>query len=117
MKKLLPVLALLIAPYASGQDFDKGVDAYDTGDYAAALQEFRPLAEQGNASAQYNLAVMYERGQGVPQDYKEAVKWWRLAADQDHAAAQYSLGLMYGYGQGVPQDYKEALKWYQLSYT
>jgi len=98
-------------------EIDAGLAAHHRGDYETALKEWHPLAEQGYASAQYNLGLMYGNGQGVPQDYKEAVKWWRLAADQDHAAAQYSLGLMYGNGQGVPQDYKEALKWYQLSYT
>ena len=78
MKKLLPILALLIAPYASAQDFDKGTAAYDEKDYATALQEWRPLAEQGWASAQFNLGVMYRNGQGVPQDYEEAVKWYQL---------------------------------------
>ena len=45
--------------------------------------------------AQYNLGVMYDNGDGVPQDYKEAVKWYRLAAEQGDASAQYNLGLMY----------------------
>jgi TPR repeat protein len=39
-----------------------------------------PLAEQGDDSAQYNLGVMYEKGQGVLQDYEESVKWYRKAA-------------------------------------
>ena len=51
--------------------FDEGVAAYDRGDYATAFEEFRPLAEQGNDDAQFNLGVMYGNGQGVPQDYAE----------------------------------------------
>ena len=64
---------------------------------------------------QYNLGVMYDNGQGVPQDYKEAVKWYRLSAEQGFAEAQYNLGLMYYKGQGVPQDYVSAHMWWNLS--
>ena len=68
-----------------------------------------------NLDAQYNLGLMYDNGEGVPQDYAEAVKWYRLAAEQGHAKAQYNLGLMYDNGEGVPQDYAEAVKWYRLA--
>jgi uncharacterized protein len=59
------------------QDFDNGVKAYKNGDFATALKEWRPLAEQGNAAAQFNLALMYDNGTGVPQDYAQAVEWYR----------------------------------------
>ena len=62
--------------------------------------------------AQYNLGLMYDNGQGVPQDYKQAVKWYTKAAEQGDANAQYSLGYMYANGQGVPQDYKQAVMWF-----
>ncbi|MDA9224707.1 sel1 repeat family protein [Tateyamaria sp.] len=106
---------VMLATSAFAQDFDKGVGAYDAGDYATALQEFRPLAEQGDADAQYNLGFMYSEGKGVPQDYAEAVKWYRLAAEQGHAEAQNKLGTRYDNGMGVPQDYAEAVKWYRLA--
>ena len=48
------------------------------------MKWYRLAAEQGYDIAQYNLGVMYENGQGVPQDYKEAVKWYRLAAEQGY---------------------------------
>jgi TPR repeat protein len=73
----------------------------------------KPLAEQGDAFAQYNLALIYSKGQGVPQDYAEAAKWYRKAAEQGDADAQYNLALFYYNGQGVPQDYAEAAKWYR----
>ncbi len=90
-----------------------GVAAYKWGKYGIALREWRPLAEQGNAKAQYNLGVMYRNGHGVPQDDAEAMGWWRKAAEQGNAGAQNNLGVMYGKGLGVPQDYAEAVGWYR----
>ena len=115
MPKLVAVIlaALLLALPAAGQDYDKGVAAYGRGDYATALKEWRPLAEQGNAIAQHNLGVMYDKGQGVPHDHAEAVKWYRRAAEQGHAKAQTNLGNYYLGGHGVPQDFAEAVKWFR----
>ena len=93
------------------QDFQKGVTAYESGDYATALREWKPLAQQGYASAQYNLGLMYDNGQGVPQDDKTAVKWYRLAAEQGYASAQFNLGVMYGMGTGIIQDWVYAHMW------
>ncbi len=76
-------------------DFRKGLDAYNGGDYATALRTWRPLAEAGNARAQYNLGLMYDNGQGVTQDYPEAVRWYRLAAARGHPSAQFNLGVIY----------------------
>ena len=98
-----------------GADFNKGVAAYKSGDFATALREFKPLAEQGNPKAQNTLGWMYRYGNGVPQDHKTAVKWYKLAADQGHADAQRNLGVMYEFGNGVPQDFKTAVKWYKLA--
>jgi len=114
---VLPVLLLTLflgTPVFSA-DFQKGLTAYKSGDYATALLEWIPLAKQGNASAQYNLGVMYNKGRGVPKNFKTAVKWWKLAAEQGNASAQYNLGVMYRKGLGVPQDYKTAVKWYRLA--
>ena len=123
MKRILPALAvlLLLVTPAVGQDFQKGREAYERGDYATALREFRPLAEQGDAKAQYNLGLMYEEGKfdvhlgyGVPRDYAEALKWYRLSAEQGNALAQRNLGLMYANG-GVPLDYVQAHMWLNLA--
>ena len=103
----------LMAPAWAG--FYKGVAAYNRGDYATALRELRPLAEQGVAEAQLNLALMYANGRGVPQDYAEAMKWYRKAAEQGHAEAQVNLGIMYQNGKGVPQDYVQAYMWFNLA--
>ncbi len=98
----------LTAPAWAG--FDEGVAAYNRGDYATALREFRPLAEQGDAAAQHNLGLMYHIGQGVTQDYAKAVKWYRKAAEQGDAKAQHNLGFMYQNAKGVPDDHAEAVK-------
>ncbi len=109
------VLALLVALPATAQDFEKGAAAYKRGDYAAALREWRPLAEQGHANAQGSLGFMYDKGRGVPQDYAEAVKWYRKSAEQGFAHFQANLGYMYGTGRGVPQDYVLAYMWFSLA--
>ena len=66
-----------------GADFQKGWDASKKGDYATALKEWRPLAEQGDANAQSNLGWMYDNGLGVLEDDKAAVKWYRLENGSD----------------------------------
>jgi TPR repeat protein len=89
--------------------------AYERGDYATAVQIWRPRAEEGVAVAQNNLGLMYYNGQGVPQDYGEAAKWYRLAAEQGNATAQSNLASMYYSGEGVPQDYVQAYMWADLA--
>ena len=83
---ILPVLllTLLVGNPAVSADFQKGVDAAQKGDFATALKEWKPLAEQGDASAQYNLGVMYKKGQGVIQDNVYAHMWASLAEKQGH---------------------------------
>ena len=98
------ILGLVLAMPAAAQNIQKGLEAYNRGDFATALREWQPLAEQGHAAAQYNLGRMYDIGQGVPQDDAEALKWYRKAVEQGHAAAQTDLGLMYGEGRGVSQE-------------
>ena len=118
MKQLLIIPLVLLSLISSpswSADFGKGYTAYNSGDFATALREWTPLAEQGNASAQYNLALMYDFGKGVLQDYKTAAKWFRLAAEQGDASAQFNLALMYEDGEGVLQDDKTAVKWYRLA--
>ena len=117
MKRILLLAALLcsLSSIAGAQDYDKGFAAYARGNYATAMREWRPLAKQGVAKAQFNLGVMYERGQGVPKDSAEAVRWYRRAAEQGFAKAYFNLGNMYDMGQGVPQDYAEAYIWFSLA--
>jgi hypothetical protein len=105
-------LALALPAHVLAADFIAGLKAYQREDYATALKELWPLAEQGDAGAQFMLGGMYLHGRGVPQDYASAVKWYHRAAVQGQAEAQYILGTMYADGEGVPQDYASAVKWY-----
>jgi TPR repeat protein len=108
------VLSSLAAAIAGAADFAAGLAAYQKGDYAAALKEWRPLAEQGGAAAEFNLGLMYLEGQGLPQDYALAAAWFNKSAEQDYAKAQYNLGALYGAGKGVRRDYVQAYKWLNL---
>jgi len=117
LHSLLFAFTLLVgsSSVATAQDFDKGVHAFKMGDFQAAVQEWRSLAEQGNIDAQRNMGLMYAAGKGVPQNYVEAAKWYRLAAKQGNARAQFELGVQYRAGLGVLQDYDKALEWYRLA--
>ena len=115
LRSVLMAVFLAMASVADAGPFEDGQAAYDRHDYARALQDWRPLADHGDAKAQNGLGVIYGNGQGVPQDYTEAVKWFRLAADQGYANAQASLGYAYANGQGVSRDYAEAAKWLRLA--
>ena len=79
------------------------------------VNDCRAKAEQGDAAAQFNLGVMYYRGEGVAQDDKAAVKWYTKAAEQGHVGAQTDLGLMYESGQGVAQDYVMAHMFFNIA--
>jgi uncharacterized protein len=92
--------------------YEEGEEAYLREDFATALTEWRPLAEEGNAEAQNMLGYMYRYGQGVPQDFEQARQWYRRAGDFGNARAQNNLGAMYRQGLGVPQDYQEAFRWF-----
>ena len=72
-------------------------------------------AKEGDSSAQNNLGLMYDNGNGVVQNYKEAVKWYRKAAEQGFSSAQNNLGIMYKNGKGVVQNYIKAHMYYNLA--
>ena len=116
MRRIANIVAILVltaAPAWAG--YQAGLNAYKRGDYTTALKELRPLAEQGDVRAQFNLGLMYGKGEGVPQDYAEAAKWYLKAAERGYASAQSILGVTYGIGEGVPQDYVQAHMWFNLA--
>lgn len=100
---------------AWAQDFRKGFEAYKQKDYAAAMREWRPLAEQGDADAQLMLGRLYEWGRGVVKNKNEAIKWYRLAAEGGDWRGQDWMANAYFIGVGVPIDEKEAVKWWHLA--
>jgi TPR repeat protein len=112
VKHLAAALLLLIGSASiAWAGFEEGRRAYLSGNYGLAIHEWLPLAEQGDAFAQYSLGYMYQQGEGVTQNYEWAAHWYRLAAEQGFAEAQNALGLMYGRGQGTLQNFVEAARW------
>ena len=104
-----------VAGVASGGPLEDAASAHERGDDATAVQLLRPLAEEGNAIAQFALGFIYDTAKGIPQDDAEAATWYRKAADQGVAGAQYNLGAMYADGHGVPPDDIEAYKWLSVA--
>lgn len=107
-------LLLALAGPVLAADFAAGMRAYENKDYATAIQEWRPLAESGDAAAQFNLGLMYLDGAGVPQSLPHAIEWFRRSADQGYTKAQYNLGAMYAVGRGIKRDYITAHMWLNL---
>ena len=93
--------------------FDEGRAAYLKEDYATAYAEFRPLAEQGDARAQYRLGIMYNVGFGVPADPEQAAMWLGKAAEQNIPDAQFELGYLYYLGRGVKHSPYQAFRWWR----
>jgi len=121
-----------VGDYINDSDrLHEAINSLDKKEFVTAHQLFLDLADKGIAEAQINLGMMFESGQGVPQDFNEAIRWYRLAADQKLIKAQeklnlllkkaaepqinLSLGMMFESGQGVPQDFNEAIRWYRLA--
>lgn len=115
LKWMLTTALVCFLPSMVGAGYEEGKAAFEQGDYAAALKEFKALAEQNDPRGQYGLGVMYDMGEGVPRDSAEAFRWYRLAAEQGNADAQNNLGAMYESGEGVERDYGKAIDWYRLA--
>lgn len=109
------VLSIFCLALPAWADFQAGMIAHDREDYATALREWQPLAEQGDALAQYHVGTLYHKGRGVPQDDVQARKWYTKAAAQGQAKAQFSLGTLYFNGEGGSKDYQQALRWFRLA--
>ncbi len=109
-------LALLYSPaLAFSADLEKGLAAFNEGDYATSLAECQPLADEGNAGAQFCVGRLYANGFGVAMDDEQAIKWYTLACDGGHAEARFNLGVMYANGWGVDMNWDEAARFYILS--
>src|SRR3954466_8335467 len=85
---------VLVAAPVSAQSVKAGIDAWQKADYAAAVAIWRPIAERGDADAQFNLGQAYRLGRGVPIDLGAAQLWFERAASKGHVDAQTTLGLL-----------------------
>lgn len=108
----LAVAAALGAPAAAGPLEDAN-DAYREKAYTKAAELWRPLAEKGDAEAQYSLGTLYAEGKGVEQNDATAFLWFQRAANQGVAAAQYNVGASYATGAGIGKSDVDAARWFR----
>lgn len=109
------MLGLVITLNSNAGPLEDGHAAFDAKRYDTAFKAWSPLAAQGNAEAQYNLALLYRKGLGVKQDDRKALEWLHKAARQGMLDAQYNLGVMYYEGKGAYRSEKSAVEWWQLA--
>ena len=119
--KFLTIFLLLIAlavftDNAAADNLGDAVDAMRTGNFAEAYCIMRPLAERGDADAQYNIGWMYLNGYGLRVNDSLALEWWNKASDQGHVDASFSIGMLYSLGDGeVRKDSEKAIDYYLLA--
>ena len=107
--KPLPTLALGMAPTMTAR---RPASADPAVAFAALPARLRDMANNGNASAQYEIGLRFAEGRGVARDAKASVTWLEKAAKQDLAPAAYRLGSLYEKGLGVAKDLTAATTWY-----
>lgn len=113
MKRIAAALLLCAVAAPAWAGFEEGTAAHRKGDYAAALGQWQPLADQGDPRAQYALGYLNQFGQGLPQNLAKAVEWYQKSAAQNYPDAQYTLALLKQQGQAVPQDLPGAAELYR----
>eukprot|EP01130_Rhizamoeba_saxonica_P012448 TRINITY_DN5251_c0_g1_i2.p1 TRINITY_DN5251_c0_g1~~TRINITY_DN5251_c0_g1_i2.p1 ORF type:complete len:188 (+),score=36.66 TRINITY_DN5251_c0_g1_i2:22-585(+) len=83
-------------------------------DEKESIEYYRTAAEDGDAESQYQLALIYDKGEGVPQDKEVAKQWYLKAADQGHTESEYMVGSIYLNGGFDDQiDYRAAYEWFK----
>jgi len=108
------VLSLVCLTSSACADITPAVDTSrnNRAEDEATAKEVRKSAEEGDASAQNRLGLLYDEGVGVPQDYRQAKEWFEKAAKQGHVGAQANLGTLYLQGAGAPQSAQMAVFWF-----
>ena len=112
--KLISLICLLLSSFpVLSSDLELGIYQLNRGEFHAAIAQFRPLVAEGYAPAQYQMAVVYQKGYGVAKDGMKALALFALAANQNYSDAQFELALIYSEGKLVKQDLKKA---YELTH-
>lgn len=118
-KYLIAILFLISTAVPIGvtaAGLDDAVEAMRTGDFAEAYCIIRPLADHGDADAQYNIGWMYLNGYGLRVNDALALEWWQRASKQGHIEASFSIGMLYSLGEGrVAKDLDLAIDYYLLA--
>lgn len=95
--------------------WEEGQAAYDSGDFAVAFKIWNTLAKEGDPLSQFNLGVMYSRGEGTSKNGMRALEWYTRSAEQGYAPAQFNLGAIYIEDSIVDADQEKAAAWWQLA--
>lgn len=110
------VFAFLCLSAAHAADVDaelrRAAKLHRAGDTPAAIAVWKLWAERDHVDAAYNLAMVHQYGDGVPQDFAQAMHWYRFAAERGDRVSQFQLGSMYHRGEGVAADETEAHRWF-----
>lgn len=115
-KDLLIAGLLLLSLDVSAKELDDAVEAMRAGDFAEAYCIMRPLAEAGDADAQYNIGWMYLNGYGLRSNDNLALQWWQKASEQGNSDASLSIGMLYSLGEGnVAKNLDKAIDYYLLA--
>lgn len=93
--------------------YDLALQRLGGGQAAAGITLLRGAAEHGLAMAQYRLAKVYERGEGVAVDLNIARQWTERAAAAGNRRAMHDLGVYYARGDGAPLDEAQAFRWFR----
>jgi len=113
---LLFIFLAAVLNNALASDLEDAVEAMRAGDFAEAYCIMRPLAESGDADAQYNIGWMYLNGYGLRVNDSLALEWWKQASEQGHSDASFSIGMLYSLGEGeVSKDSDEAIDYYLIA--
>ncbi len=108
----LAAILAVVAAAVPAADLSDGLQAHREGNYILALDIFRELALNGDATAEFWIGDMYSRGEGVNQDFRQAFDWYLRAATRDEPRAQLAVAEAYDRGRGVAKDGKRAATWY-----
>ena len=96
-------------------DYARGMHAVLNGDYLTAYKEWKPLADKNEATPQFQLGWLYEKGLGVNLNYDMAAHWYLRAAEQGYAYAQTALGRLYMDGRGINRNVIRAYMWFSIA--
>lgn len=109
-KFLLAAMCIMVSSGVSANCYDEFAEDSDN------FHSCEAAAKEGDATAQYVLATLYNNGQGVEKNSQKAIEWYQKSAEQNNDLAQYSLGIMYEFGdEGLDKNEQEAQKWYRLA--
>jgi len=108
LKSLILAISLLSSTATLSNDLELGIYQLNRGEFQEAIAQFRPLVAEGYSPGQYQMALVYQHGYGVPKNAIKALELFQLAADQNYPDAQFELALLYTEGKYVKKDLTKA---------